>query len=588
MKKFLRLCQNEALKLFHKASFKAIVIVALCLAILMPIAGNLLFSGFKSLWTPAAERARYLANSVACLSEAENTDAVDETYGNEDGYWLLNSEYYKVCADSVGFFIDNGIADSWKYQKYSYEYMEDSLRVKAYELVLSGKYSYYSLYHSEFSGYIFADYGFYTIKEYYDGNKYCEEEIIYEELIPDFSLLLATARSIKENLYDYVLNVKAADIMATTRDEYARLVSYYESKVEELELGAEYNPTDTNVRRSLTQVKDSLFINQQYLFGYNFLIDNGYDFDSWQYTAVSSVLPTVASNYSSYIMSEEEYEEYAKSAYTDVSYADYANEKKLLSERAQHDFEIIRYSLEHNVTLPDTVASYKESWKDNVKSMVNIVSIFLVVIAGGMVSSEFSSGTVRLLIIRPKKRWKILLSKLLTLVAYGILIMLALYLVLFVLNLIFGGVSDMFVPDLAYMFGHVVEIPSFIAVLYTILLEFIPMFLIISLAFMMSTTTRKSSLSIAIPMVAMFMISTVSSVALLMRYREIKFFDYTPFPYMDLSVFNTTICNFWDSNYTPSMILTMPVWLGVIEILLLSALCIFFSFLSFNKQEIKN
>ncbi len=59
---------------------------------------------------------------------------------------------------------------------------------------------------------------------------------------------------------------------------------------------------------------------------------------------------------------------------------------------------------------------------------INIVTIFAVVIAAETVAGEFSSGTIKLLLIRPWSRSKILLSKYLTLLLFAVLFM-ALFLV---------------------------------------------------------------------------------------------------------------------------------------------------------------
>lgn len=51
---------------------------------------------------------------------------------------------------------------------------------------------------------------------------------------------------------------------------------------------------------------------------------------------------------------------------------------------------------------------------------IMMVSIFTTVIAAGIVSNEFGTGTIKMLLTRPVARWKILLSKLVTSLLYGL------------------------------------------------------------------------------------------------------------------------------------------------------------------------
>ena len=46
----------------------------------------------------------------------------------------------------------------------------------------------------------------------------------------------------------------------------------------------------------------------------------------------------------------------------------------------------------------------------------SIVVLLTVIVAAGIVASEFSQGTIKMLLSRPVKRWKILTSKYLTVI----------------------------------------------------------------------------------------------------------------------------------------------------------------------------
>ena len=58
--------------------------------------------------------------------------------------------------------------------------------------------------------------------------------------------------------------------------------------------------------------------------------------------------------------------------------------------------------------------------------LVMLIVLFIIIIAGAIVASEFSNGSIKLSMISPYKRWKVLLSKYLVIfsTAVGMLIIL--------------------------------------------------------------------------------------------------------------------------------------------------------------------
>ena len=53
--------------------------------------------------------------------------------------------------------------------------------------------------------------------------------------------------------------------------------------------------------------------------------------------------------------------------------------------------------------------------------MIDFAGLFTIIIAAGIVASEFNWGTIKLLLIRPIKRGKILVSKYMTVLLFGLL-----------------------------------------------------------------------------------------------------------------------------------------------------------------------
>ncbi|WP_441895000.1 ABC transporter permease [Paenibacillus sp. YAF4_2] len=79
------------------------------------------------------------------------------------------------------------------------------------------------------------------------------------------------------------------------------------------------------------------------------------------------------------------------------------------------------------------------------------------IIAGDIIAAEFSTGTIKLLLIRPSSRIKILLSKYLAMLLFSMVLLLILFVISFLINGILFGFNDMDLPLLHFTGGQVVE-----------------------------------------------------------------------------------------------------------------------------------
>jgi ABC-2 type transport system permease protein len=138
----------------------------------------------------------------------------------------------------------------------------------------------------------------------------------------------------------------------------------------------------------------------------------------------------------------------------------------------------------------------------------NLISVPLflsVIIAADSVAGEFSGGTIKLLLIRPASRAKILLSKYIS--VFGFLLLLLLILL----------VTSFIVSGLLYGFGSTTEIFSYSGrdgVMHQISyasetfrsygLGSVNLIMILTLAFMVSTVLRSSAIAITLSIVSIF------------------------------------------------------------------------------------
>ncbi|MCK5130212.1 MAG: ABC transporter permease subunit, partial [Clostridiales bacterium] len=186
-----------------------------------------------------------------------------------------------------------------------------------------------------------------------------------------------------------------------------------------------------------------------------------------------------------------------------------------------------------------------------------LIAIFGVIIGGGLIAREFQSGTVRLLLIRPKSRVKILLSKFLALIA----ICFALYIASAILNMIANGIvfgfNDFAYPNYTISSGvNGIGFFSFFAPKF--LICFITVFFACATAYFLSVSTKNTALSVAIPLV--LFVGSLIIMQYVMYNPQYSWLIYTPLPYINLASFYTV-----DSMYTmynkvqPNLAIGLPM-----------------------------
>ena len=103
-------------------------------------------------------------------------------------------------------------------------------------------------------------------------------------------------------------------------------------------------------------------------------------------------------------------------------YKETLQEPNLSEEEKQYYQEAIvktQYRIDNDLVPSDKV-TFSEQFDSSGSLSIIMISIFTVVIAAAIVSNEFGTGTIKMLLTRPVARWKILLSKLITAFLYGL------------------------------------------------------------------------------------------------------------------------------------------------------------------------
>lgn len=143
-------------------------------------------------------------------------------------------------------------------------------------------------------------------------------------------------------------------------------------------------------------------------------------------------------------------------------------------------------------------------------SLVTVVALLAIVIAGGIVSSEFSQGTVKFLLINPVKRWKILMSKYFTVITVGYIMLCILFVVMIPITGLMLGFDGFSTPYIYVSGGDVKEMPTLLYAAEQYLMKSVEMVVMSTLAFAISSLVRSTALAIGVSVFTMCIGSTVT------------------------------------------------------------------------------
>ena len=208
-----------------------------------------------------------------------------------------------------------------------------------------------------------------------------------------------------------------------------------------------------------------------------------------------------------------------------------------------------------------------------------IVALFGVLLGGWLIASEYQQGTIRLLMIRPKTRIKILAAKFVA----ALLISTFVYLTGSLLNFVTNGICYGF-ADYAFPNYSVTGATGFIAYyLPKLLICVIPIVFAFTIAFMLSVVVKNIAVSIIVP-ISLFIASTII-MGIVAYGRPMTWLAYTPIPFIQISSF------FQQYSMVQQMMqngVALSLTYGILLLLGLSAIFTAISVVVFKKRDIVN
>lgn len=178
------------------------------------------------------------------------------------------------------------------------------------------------------------------------------------------------------------------------------------------------------------------------------------------------------------------------------------NIPKIQKDHLQKQLAINEYRLKHDVKPMESNTFW--GYLINSADIISLVTLFTIIVAAGSVASEFSWGTIKMLLIRPASRAKILLSKYITVLMFAVSMLALLLMISAASGALLFGVETIREPYLAYQNGAVVETSMLAHVLQVYALNCADLVMLATFAFMISTVFRNQSLAIGLATFSLF------------------------------------------------------------------------------------
>lgn len=585
MKKLARLIGNENKKVLKQTGLRVLLIIIAALTALAPlldftlkkIVGSPSYSGHDSnYWTYNTERLKKQ------LADAE-----------ENGR-ICDAEYYRVFLDTTEFFEKNNIHEDWRIDVFRSDYATLRGTVGLVKLIIEDGVDSDDIKESMMSSFLY---------EIDPNGIYPYQTVLLPENIE------ATYKAQKDalaELEERILTYTLGDYYASKLEEAKAALEAARQSVEYLKSGSA--PADPR----LTPELSAEFIAYEVALGerlvewnelnvqaWQWLTDNVFDYRGWQFNTVVKLqwLKTLADSPTG--VSRELF--YASDYFSSdiVDYEEYIAMTQKNARSFEESSAIIRASMEHGVPIRGTVNdSTKTLFLSEFSSSFGIIVIFVIILAGMTLSNEYTAGTVRLLLIRPQRRSRILASKLLSGGILWVAATAVASVLLAVECIALFGVKDLFTPAIFNHGTKVMIVPAIFAFLWRVLLSFISTAPIILFTLLISTLIKRSALPIALAMICRFSTSVITTVSLSLQKLHL---EYTPLPYLDLTSFigNTAERYIIDGGSTLDNIFgaaekalissgNYHISIGIAWLVGIAAVLTVLSFVSFDRQQIKN
>lgn len=293
--------------------------------------------------------------------------------------------------------------------------------------------------------------------------------------------------------------------------------------------------------------------------------------DEWRLEKNISYAPSfLNSSLQQYYNSSLSLNEYSNKNIDDLSSDELQYYQHVLS-----DSNLNKYYIENMISLESNSRDIFINLFGNYELFILLIGI---VIAGSIISDEFNKGTIKLLLVKPYSRLKILFSKFIVCILILIFAIVFIYSFQLVIGGIINGFDGLSTPAIVYNFDtNTVETMNLLLYVGLIGICKLPMYILLTtLAFTCSTLFTSTALAVSVPFLGYIASSLINQFALVYNIKQIIYFVT---PNWDLSYYLFGGTPLFKETTLPFSIIICLVYL--VAMLVIDAIV-------FKKRDIKN
>jgi ABC-2 type transport system permease protein len=292
---------------------------------------------------------------------------------------------------------------------------------------------------------------------------------------------------------------------------------------------------------------------------------------TWIMLGIAAVLFITIAAFTAYYAPDDNSDWRAENEQQIKDYQQYVEEGTLEQSDVEGDIALLQYQLDQDIqpvqdnTLPaymDTVMFYGSAF----------LIMFVAIIAGGMVSTEFGTGTIKLLLTKTPSRFRVLTSKYVSMLVTMVIFFLFFIGFSFIVGGIFFGFTNFDAKEIIIENGEVLNSNMLVSTIRDYGLNFIQVLIYATIAFALSTVFRNTALAIGFSIFISMFFPTISMV--LSRYDWSKYILFN----------NVDLIAYTPGNTPPvaDMTLTFSIVVMLVYFIIITAITWF----SFIKRDV--
>lgn len=159
------------------------------------------------------------------------------------------------------------------------------------------------------------------------------------------------------------------------------------------------------------------------------------------------------------------------------------------------------YHLENDI-MPANYDAWQFVLQNNF--LLALVTLFTIIVAAGIVANEFKWGTIKLLLIRPISRAKILLSKYISVLLFALWTLLYVLILSFIVGAVFFGINGFDPQIVTNQSGSYEQVSVITQIIAKYGLQLVTLLMMATFAFMISSVFRQSAIALGTALFLMF------------------------------------------------------------------------------------